>query len=381
MTDEHRLSELIGKIYDTALDGREWPELLRLLSATFSSHGAMVANIDAQPIAPPTVITSGLDISIIEEWRECVDHVDLWYKELAMRDYGASYTSEQLVPPGRLLASGFYADILRPNGVKHCLGGSTIENAQRKWIFAVYRGDPNGEFSERDQRIFGSLTPHFDRAIAFTRQFDALAMEREAFSTLLDQVECGLVAIGGRGRVVYANREALNIARASKAFRIVGDRIRTWLPEDQRKLDLALHRIGLYSPRLDEVSQKWLTISRASGRNPFQVMIIPVTPEANERLGAPSATALVCIRNPEKRAEINQELLKELYGLSPAEARLCCAIFDSGSLTKATESLGVSRNTGKSQLASVFQKVGVNSQSSLVRELSFACRAGMSPLS
>lgn len=58
---------------------------------------------------------------------------------------------------------------------------------------------------------------------------------------------------------------------------------------------------------------------------------------------------------------------QELYGLSPAQARLARLIVDGHDLAAAAGTLGVSINTLRTQLQRIFDKTGVRSQAALVR--------------
>lgn len=91
-------------------------------------------------------------------------------------------------------------------------------------------------------------------------------------------------------------------------------------------------------------------------------------------------TALLVLRDPARPAMLPVEDLERLFGLSPAEARLATRLADGDVLDDAAQLLGISRNTARSQLQSVFAKTGINRQGDLVRLLlsSVASHAGSS---
>lgn len=72
------------------------------------------------------------------------------------------------------------------------------------------------------------------------------------------------------------------------------------------------------------------------------------------------------------RPEAGEEALdifRNALGLTPAEARLAARLRFGMSLKEASEELGISVNTARNQLKSVFDKLGVNRQADLVRHL------------
>ena len=60
---------------------------------------------------------------------------------------------------------------------------------------------------------------------------------------------------------------------------------------------------------------------------------------------------------------------REVFGLSPAQTRLARLIVDGQDLAAASDRLGVSVNTLRTQLQRIFDKTGVRSQAALVRSL------------
>lgn len=96
-------------------------------------------------------------------------------------------------------------------------------------------------------------------------------------------------------------------------------------------------------------------------------------PEAlRRRLGftrsAPSG-AFVFVAPDREAAGDEAHMYRETFGLTPAEARLAARLKDGLSLKEASEDLGISVNTARNQIKSVFEKLGVNRQSDLIRHL------------
>ncbi len=86
-------------------------------------------------------------------------------------------------------------------------------------------------------------------------------------------------------------------------------------------------------------------------------------------LGRARPAAVVFVSDPEQRQETPAALLQQLYGLTPAEARLAEAMAGGGPLKAAAERFGVTLGTVRIQLKAVFAKTGTRSQADLVRLL------------
>lgn len=80
--------------------------------------------------------------------------------------------------------------------------------------------------------------------------------------------------------------------------------------------------------------------------------------------------ALVILIDLEEQPHTSETALRITFHLTPAEARLAARLSTGESLDSATEAIGISKETGRNQLKSIFLKAGVKRQSELVAMLS-----------
>ncbi len=79
--------------------------------------------------------------------------------------------------------------------------------------------------------------------------------------------------------------------------------------------------------------------------------------------------AMILMIDPEESGCIRTDLLRKVYGLTPAEARLAQGILQGMSLQDFAKEAGVSINTVRTQLKQVFTKTGTKRQVDLMRIL------------
>lgn len=79
--------------------------------------------------------------------------------------------------------------------------------------------------------------------------------------------------------------------------------------------------------------------------------------------------AIVFVAPDRVAASDEAHMYRETFGLTPAEARLSSRLKDGLPLKEAADELGISVNTARNQIKSVFEKLGVNRQSDLIRHL------------
>jgi len=108
-----------------------------------------------------------------------------------------------------------------------------------------------------------------------------------------------------------------------------------------------------------------LSVERPSGKNSLEVLIKPMMVDTSVE---PSRTPhmMVFINAPEKQYDIDIKILMALYQLTRAEALLAKHLAEGANLDQSAAMLGISRNTARAQLRSIFAKTGVSQQSMLV---------------
>ena len=104
----------------------------------------------------------------------------------------------------------------------------------------------------------------------------------------------------------------------------------------------------------------------ADGRT-HVVRVLPFSPTLS---GRADTRVLLLIRDPAARMAPDSLILRDLYGLSAAEALLARTMVEGATgLADVAKRLGISLNTAKTQLKAVFDKVGVRRQAELVARL------------
>ena len=110
-------------------------------------------------------------------------------------------------------------------------------------------------------------------------------------------------------------------------------------------------------------------VSRSGEKRPYIVTISPIRNVGFENgFGVPGAIAI--IKDPDCSLQVAAENLKELFYLTPAEARLAAKFFETSSLFKAARELKLTEGTARQYLKRVFLKTGASNQAGLIKALS-----------
>jgi DNA-binding CsgD family transcriptional regulator len=110
-----------------------------------------------------------------------------------------------------------------------------------------------------------------------------------------------------------------------------------------------------------------ISLARPEGRR-LSVLICPLR-RYGLSLGPADPAALLIFGDPDASASTSTQALIDLFGLTPAEARLTAALVDGERLEEYADRLKISVNTARTQSKQVFAKTGCSGQVELVRAI------------
>jgi DNA-binding CsgD family transcriptional regulator len=171
------------------------------------------------------------------------------------------------------------------------------------------------------------------------------------------------------GTVLFANGAAEVMFARNSGLLFRGRCLRFEASSANAALEHFLERARI-APDCDSLV---LRVDGARLKRPYRVLVSPLDPVDSS--DGRAACHLVFVYEPNGGQQpLPPQVLKHLYGLTAAEARLTNHLFVGKSLADSAGALGVSLNTTKSTLKRVFAKCAVGSQAELLQLLSLGPR-------
>jgi DNA-binding CsgD family transcriptional regulator len=171
------------------------------------------------------------------------------------------------------------------------------------------------------------------------------------------------------GGVDYANEAFLAIVRRADGVALRKGAIEFTAADARARLEAAIGAArGLHAgePRTPPAGD--FPVSRSAGAPPYLASVRPLLDKSRRRV-ATDAVAIVFIRDPLRRHGAEVVLLRDVFGLTDAEANLAQALQAGLSLADYARAHAVSLNTVYTHLRRIKEKTGCNRLAELIRKL------------
>ena len=213
-------------------------------------------------------------------------------------------------------------------------------------------------FTELDETRFEAIVPHLRIAL---RLFDRLATgetEQQIYAGAIEQMAVGMILLDKRGKVIRLNPTAATILAEDDGIALRG----TSIAIDDAELARSFQaRIA----GAEEEMPLTIRIPRTSGRG--DLLLVAGSAHAPDYVTAGGGPATVLyLSDPVHTPRVSPESIRELLGLTPSESAIAADIASGLSLADSAAHLGISPNTVRAHLRSIFNKTGVKRQSQLV---------------
>jgi DNA-binding CsgD family transcriptional regulator len=250
-----------------------------------------------------------------------------------------------------------YRDFLVPRGFGY--GAAThVNTTERSHVMiTMERRLERGPVDAKTLGYLNTLRPHLARA---------LVLSGEVQRKRVDDILTGLSIAGVPAAVVSSKGRIIN---TNSVFDTLGSQLLVGsfdkiLVKDQRSQALLLDALRL----LDVAPVQSIPVPAADDGQAFIIHVIPLKNAARDL--STIGSAILVIARGQKAVSESTTLLKGLYDLSRAEARLAVHILNGSSLREVSRTDGISYETVRSTAKLAYAKTGSHSQTDLVRRLS-----------
>lgn len=362
--DEPRASSsLIDLIYDAAVEPGRWPAFLDAFAATYPGGRGVMVHVDTAAPTACWAVAANWD----QAWTVAYDAYygarNPWLPGIAKRSVGLAVAAEAMLPEADLKRTEFFHDFLAPQELGTGVGVTLLQDGSRLMAASVLFQRRGETATPQQVRRLARFAPHLARAARIQRRLSGLELARRTAEATLDRLAAGIVVTDGQARVLFVNEAAQRIIDKADGLSIGRNGA---LSPAQRGEEALLHQLIQRTAAPGPQAGGAVTVRRRSERRPFGLLVAPLR-LLSDSLGIECATAVIFVSDPEEGHPPPTTILRTLYGLTAAEARIAAAIVEGETPETIAGRHAIREGTVRQHLKSILSKTETHRQSELVR--------------
>ncbi len=366
---EH-MSDLIGRIYDCALDPAGWPDVLAEINTRL---GFLQATLTLQAMPSGAVLLS-VASGIPDDWlmRSAA------YGPEVIEGWGGAARIAALpmeepvllseVNPNMLEGSSrnaFYDEWYRPQGLLDTAAVALTRDAQSLATISLTRDETQGEIGLHDKDAIRLLAPHLRRAVTISRLLDVRAVAAATFESVIDRAGTPILITDGQLNLLHANDAAQSLLGARDPLMLSGQRLATVMPAATQALAMAVAQAGEDEA---DIGRRGLGIPVLGGDGVARALhVLPLRGGVLRPGLVNRAVAAIFVGSAAPILQESGALVGQLFGLSASESGVFDLIAQGLTPAETAKRLGVGVSTVRTHLLRIYAKTGTRRQADLVR--------------
>ncbi|WP_404333675.1 LuxR C-terminal-related transcriptional regulator [Sphingomonas sp. MMS12-HWE2-04] len=365
--DPARLSELIGMIYDAAIDTRKWSIAMDAIRVELRC--AISAFSLQMPVGTIAVsVTTNIPQRYVEAMPgHIMDVINQWggIGALQARALDQPHVLSR-VNPGECdfeaTTNRYVLEWRKPQGLVDVIAVGLARDDRAIGSMQFARHADVGPITDREVQIMELLIPHLQRAATINRMLDLSAVAQATFEAAIETLSVPVVLTDGQLRIVYTNSAARQMLASGHLIHDRRGLLGTATKPGTRALEIAIARA---STDISTLGRKGLGIPVRSDAGPNGAL--HVLPLRQGSALAPGAVVAVFVAHTDTPFIAPTEIVSALFELTPAEARVFGPIAEGLTVAETAAELGVEQSTVKTHMLRIYEKTGVRRRSELQR--------------
>jgi DNA-binding CsgD family transcriptional regulator len=338
-----------------ATDVGAWKDALDTVVKETGSHGTLLFNLTGVQF-PTALLTDSMQESTHVYMRDGWDGRDARFRGIPLLQRQAVVDDFDIFSADTIKQLPYFHEFLRPLKLSG-FAGIRIAHGDNLWCLSLQRSPAQGHFSVEEKQRLAALSNSMSSAAAISSAL-GFATAKVALDAFELSGSAALI-VDKQGEVIRANPRAERLL--SGDVRIVARRLVAKDVNATVRLDSALSRL-VRNPESPALLPP-IALPR-EGRLPLMAYPLRL-PDFNANPFA-AGRAFIVLVDPEERRRPPEAALRDVFGLTVAEARLAARLACGEALEMIADDLNVTKETARFHLKRIFAKTGARRQAELV---------------
>lgn len=361
-------SELIATIYRTVGESSQWQPALLSLMDVVDSQMAFLFVIDNNQRFRMSEL-QGLDQAALSPYKDYYAALDTHLHNAAKLPIGGIKAGYDLNGGPAFFESEFFCDFYSRLDLQWCMGIVLLNDEECYAGLGIHRNKGTAEYGANEINQLQQITPHLQLALKLHQRFEGLEAINQDLTSALEKLDSGFVIADQYGAALFVNSAAQQLASKNDGIKLSGGFLCAELHSETRHLMELVAKTANNTVATPSNNNGALRLSRSSGASPLAVSVMPLVGGVFQGVQA-RARVLIIIADPARQPQIPTSLIRQLYGLTSAEAQLACALLAGTSVSNYAAEHGIREVTVRNHLQAILHKTSTHRQAELIATLS-----------
>ena len=366
MISEKTVFHILEGLYENSRTGTaeswltSYHQIAKLVSSGIGGLTVFVPGSDKL-----NVLATDFDEATLRAFEEYYQFVNPIREHVHRLRPGQSLSRIEICADSEFLKTEIYEDYFRKLDVYeieyHALGPASEMNGG----LTLTRPADNPHFSKNQRKALDLLVPHLQRAFHLYVLLDGTQRENRQMTEALSKIPQSIIVLDRSSKVIFTNESAERMIALRDGLITAKGILTAGSIKETRQLHEAVGKAFMLEQNEIVEPVSVIQLTRPSGLRPLQLLVAPFRSSCTGSF-LPETLALVFVFDPEVRPSTADEILRRIYKLTPAEARIASLIAQGLSTKDVGQMLSISENTARTHLKRIFSKTDTSRQSDLM---------------
>lgn len=366
MYEAGQLALLIEQFYEGALEPGGWTGALETVTRIMDSAQSLIMAYRGTGDAPFAINENfGVPDEITAQYNAHYSRYDPALAFVEATGVGQWYHDREQLGERAMARSAFYQEFMRPAGYSSIVANRISGKGNFESFLSLQRAVGQPAFTREELNRLLPALPHIQRAIAIRARLQAAARDATLGKRLLDSLQLPIMVAQADGRVLMVNARAEGVMTRHPRLAVRGGALQLRGSGATTLQQLLRDACGASGPAVAGSMKLWTPSHELA----LQIVVTPLPARLQQVHEWGRPLALVMLEDPGAPDVQPDAALRQIYGLTAAQARVAALLARGAAPADIAQQLGVSIFTVRAHLKSVFEKTGARRQLDLMREL------------
>jgi DNA-binding CsgD family transcriptional regulator len=314
--------------------------------------------------ARPPIGIANFDLQMCTAHANYYHERNEWYARGWKKGFPAVVLGQELISTPAFLRTEF-SDFCRLAGFFQLIGAQCLITSDLIFVIGILRALGARPFVESDRRMIAMVLPHLQRAFQVYEHLGMATARSAVAIDQLDSMDLGLAMVGADSRLLFASNVADRVLRHGQHLALRDGCLHALPSRNVPLLNRLITTALRTSAGLAGGSGGAMKIEGIDGSF-LPILIAPVR-AASLGFGLLQPAASVIFANPDARAPLPEQKLRQSFGLTAAELQLLMALLRGQRLSEFANAVGITYGTARIHMKHLLQKTDCHRQVDLVR--------------